>query len=113
MKPIKQYMQFVKPYKWLIFWTIIIGVAKFAIPLLIPLILGYVIDHIINGNLTQTEKTNQLLLLMGIIFSIFVISSVSFLPFSIRSFKNVGTSSSDTLYFSIICAKRFNSFSLL
>lgn len=74
MKPIKQYMQFVKPYKWLIFWTIIIGILKFAIPLLIPLLLGFVIDNIINGDLTNSEKTSQLFTIMGIMFAIFLIA---------------------------------------
>src|SRR5690625_224741 len=72
MEPIRQYMQFVKPYKWLIFWTIVIGVLKFAIPLLIPLLLGYVIDNIIYGDLTQVEKTTQLFILMGVMFGIFL-----------------------------------------
>lgn len=73
MNPIKQYMQFVKPYKWLIIWTILIGLIKFAIPLLIPLILGYVIDNIIGGDLTQSEKINQLFILMGVVFGVFLI----------------------------------------
>ena len=30
---IKRYMKFVKPYKWLIILTIVIGIIKFAIPL--------------------------------------------------------------------------------
>lgn len=74
MKSIKQYMEFVKPYKWLIFWTIIIGVLKFAIPLLIPLLLGYVIDNIIGGDMTTAEKTKQLFTLMGIMFGIFIVA---------------------------------------
>lgn len=74
MKSIKQYMEFVKPYKWLIFWTIVIGVLKFAIPLLIPLLLGYVIDNIINGEMPTAEKTKQLYTLMGIMFGIFLIA---------------------------------------
>lgn len=74
MKTIKQYMKFVKPYRWKIVWTVLIGVVKFAIPLLIPLILKYVIDNIIAvDNLTNTEKTSQLFWLMGISFGIFLI----------------------------------------
>lgn len=73
MKPIKQYMQFVKPYKWYIFWTIVIGILKFAIPLFIPLLLGYVIDNIIHADLTQAEKLKQLFLLMTVAFAIFLI----------------------------------------
>lgn len=73
MSSIKQYMKFVKPYTWHIIWTIIIGILKFAIPLLIPLILKYVIDTIIQGEMTQADKLNQLFWLMGISFTIFVI----------------------------------------
>src|SRR5690625_2150372 len=73
MSSIKQYMKFVKPYTWQIFWTIIIGVFKFAIPLLIPLILKYVIDNIIQGDMSQADKTSQLFWLMGISFTIFLI----------------------------------------
>ncbi len=74
MNPIRQYMEFVKPYKWLIFWTIIIGIIKFAIPLLIPLLLGFVIDNIIGGDLSTSEKTKQLFLIMGIMFGIFLVA---------------------------------------
>ena len=73
MNSIKQYMKFVKPYAWQIVWTILIGILKFAIPLLIPLILKYVIDNIIEGDMTQAAKTTQLLWLMGISFTIFLI----------------------------------------
>ncbi|GAB5865761.1 hypothetical protein JMUB7536_17010 [Staphylococcus aureus] len=33
---IKRYLQFVKPYKYRIFATIIVGIIKFGIPMLIP-----------------------------------------------------------------------------
>ena len=74
MKTIKQYMKFVYPYKWKIFWTIIIGIFKFAIPLLIPLILKYVIDNIIGAeHLADSAKLSKLFWLMGISFGIFLI----------------------------------------
>ncbi|HLQ97078.1 MAG TPA: ABC transporter ATP-binding protein [Candidatus Dormibacteraeota bacterium] len=74
MKTIKQYMKFVYPYKWKILWTIIIGIFKFAIPLLIPLILKYVIDNIIGAeHLADSAKLNKLFWLMGISFGIFLI----------------------------------------
>src|SRR5690625_1516460 len=74
MKTIKQYMKFVYPYKWKILWTIIIGIFKFAIPLLIPLILKYVIDNIIGAeHLADSAKLNNLFWLMGISFGIFLI----------------------------------------
>jgi subfamily B ATP-binding cassette protein MsbA len=74
MKTIKQYMKFVYPYKWKILWTIIIGIFKFAIPLLIPLILKYVIDNIIDADhLADTAKISKLMWLMGISFAIFLV----------------------------------------
>src|SRR5690625_606296 len=74
MKTIKQYLRFVRPYVWQIIWTVIIGIIKFAIPLLIPLILKYVIDQIIVvDHLTQAEKTNKLLWIMGLSLIIFLI----------------------------------------
>ncbi|WP_077296252.1 ABC transporter ATP-binding protein [Virgibacillus pantothenticus] len=74
MSSIKQYMYFVKPYKWKIFWTVIVGILKFCIPLLMPLILKFVIDNIIgNEALSQTEKTTQLVWLMGAAFIIFLV----------------------------------------
>ncbi|MEI3606422.1 ABC transporter ATP-binding protein [Pseudogracilibacillus sp. SE30717A] len=73
MSSIKQYMKYVKPYTWHIIWTIIIGIFKFAIPLLIPLILKYVIDNIIQGDMAQSEKLHQLFWLMGVSFTIFLI----------------------------------------
>lgn len=67
-------MKFVYPYKWKIFWTIIIGIFKFAIPLLIPLILKYVIDNIIGAeHLADSAKLSKLFWLMGISFGIFLI----------------------------------------
>lgn len=74
MSSIKQYMEFVKPYKWKIVLTLLIGVMKFGIPLLMPLILKYVIDDIISvEGLSQSEKISQLFWVMGISFVIFLV----------------------------------------
>ncbi|MBO1001507.1 ABC transporter ATP-binding protein [Pseudogracilibacillus auburnensis] len=73
MSSIKQYLKFVRPYTWHIIWTIMIGIFKFAIPLLIPLILKYVIDNIIQGNMSQADKISQLFWLMGISFVVFLL----------------------------------------
>ncbi|MDC3418203.1 ABC transporter ATP-binding protein/permease [Aquibacillus sp. 3ASR75-54] len=67
-------MQFVKPYKWKILLTIVIGIVKFGIPLLMPLIVKYVIDDIIGAEgLSSSEKINELLLLMGGAILIFLV----------------------------------------
>lgn len=74
MGSIRRYLQWVKPYKWPIIGTIIIGVIKFAIPLLIPLIIKYIVDDIINnGTLSMVEKKDQLFLIMGVMLVVFVI----------------------------------------
>jgi len=74
MSSVRQYMEFVKPYKWRIFATIIVGIIKFGIPLILPLILQYVIDEIIGAeNMSASEQLNQLFWIMGIAFLIFVI----------------------------------------
>ncbi|WP_163529383.1 ABC transporter ATP-binding protein [Halobacillus ihumii] len=74
MDSIKRYLAFVKPYKKKIALTVSVGVVKFSIPLLMPLIIKYVIDNIINSeSLGQSEKIDQLLLLMGGAFFVFLI----------------------------------------
>ena len=74
MGSIRRYLKWVKPYKWPIIGTIIIGIIKFAIPLLMPLIIKYVVDDIIGNDLmTSTEKNEHLLILMGIMLIVFVI----------------------------------------
>ncbi|MFO1443158.1 ABC transporter ATP-binding protein [Bacillus sp. Bva_UNVM-123] len=67
-------MQFVKPYKFQIFVTIMIGIIKFAIPLMIPLLIKYVVDDIIgNSSIDTAAKTEQLLIVMGIMLALFII----------------------------------------
>ncbi|GGB68681.1 ABC transporter ATP-binding protein [Fictibacillus barbaricus] len=73
MDSIKRYLTFVKPYKWQIFWTILIGLFKFGIPLLTPLILKYVVDDIIQTSLPLAEKLNKLYWLMGGAALIFIV----------------------------------------
>ncbi|KAB2332032.1 ABC transporter ATP-binding protein [Bacillus mesophilum] len=74
MNSIKRYMQFVKPYRLQIIGTIIIGIIKFAIPLLIPLLIKYVVDDIIGGDAADSEKTSTLFWLMGGMIVIFVVA---------------------------------------
>ncbi|MGG3448671.1 ABC transporter ATP-binding protein [Domibacillus aminovorans] len=74
MGVIKRYLQFVKPYKWPIAGTLLIGIVKFGIPLLLPIIIKYVIDDIIgSGTMTIAEKKNQLYWVIGMMLILFVI----------------------------------------
>jgi len=71
---IHRYLKFVKPYRLQIIGTIIIGVLKFAIPLLIPLLIKFVLDDVIaNDTLSKTEKTDKLIWVMGIMIVVFVV----------------------------------------
>jgi len=73
MGSIKRYMQFVKPYRVQIIGTLFIGVIKFAIPLLIPLLSKYLIDDVIvNETLSKQEKISQLGIAMGLMALIFI-----------------------------------------
>ena len=66
MSSMKRYMQFVKPYNFQIFLTIVIGIIKFAIPLFIPILIKIVIDDIIGAEaLTNDEKITQLVYWLG------------------------------------------------
>ncbi len=71
---IKRYLSFVKPYKWKILLTVLIGIFKFGIPLLMPLIVKYVIDDIIGAEqMTNAEKLSELYWLVGGAFLVFLV----------------------------------------
>ncbi|QGQ44327.1 ABC transporter ATP-binding protein [Metabacillus sediminilitoris] len=73
MGSVRRYMAFVKPYRLQIVGTIIIGIIKFSIPLLLPLLIKYVVDDIIGGAGSADEKSRTLLTIMGIMFVLFVV----------------------------------------
>ncbi|WP_044749491.1 ABC transporter ATP-binding protein [Bacillus alveayuensis] len=73
MDSIKRYLKFVKPYRLQIMMTIIIGLLKFGLPLLIPLLLKYVVDDILSSNMSHADKIEQLFWVMGITFFIFLV----------------------------------------
>jgi subfamily B ATP-binding cassette protein MsbA len=56
-----------------IVWTIMIGLLKFGIPLLTPLILKVVVDDIIQADVPMADKKEKLYYLMGGAFFVFVI----------------------------------------
>lgn len=74
MNSIQRYLQFVKPYKWQIIGTVIIGLIKFSIPLIIPMLIKYVVDDILGKNsLSTDEKIHKLMLILGVMIVIFVL----------------------------------------
>lgn len=67
------YLQFVKPYRWLVTITLLIGMMKFAIPLVIPLLLQYAVDDILLAQIAKEDKISRLMTLVGISFLLFVV----------------------------------------
>ena len=71
---IRRYLKFVRPYMWLIFLTIIIGILKFGIPLLTPLLIKYTIDDIIMPEgLAADERMTMLVQILLVFAFIFVV----------------------------------------
>jgi len=71
---IRRYLHFVKPYSLQIIGTIFIGIIKFAIPLMIPLLIKYMLDDIVaNDTMTKADKIDQLLIIMAVMIVIFVV----------------------------------------
>ncbi|WP_128659401.1 ABC transporter ATP-binding protein [Paenibacillus sp. 598K] len=73
MKELRMYLKFVKPYKGLVALTLAIGMIKFAIPLLLPLFLKYVIDDILMADKPAADQISQLLTVIGLAFVLFII----------------------------------------
>ncbi len=67
-------MRFVKPYTWQLILTIIIGLAKFGIPLFTPFLLMVIVDDIINEPaLSSGEKITELFWWLGLAGILFVV----------------------------------------
>ncbi|MGP4079783.1 ABC transporter ATP-binding protein [Pseudalkalibacillus sp. R45] len=66
-------MKFVRPYTKQIIVTVFIGIFKFGIPLLIPLILKYVVDDVINADISVEEKLSRLSWVLGGAFFVFIV----------------------------------------
>ncbi|MDP4162711.1 MAG: ABC transporter ATP-binding protein [Bacillota bacterium] len=74
MNSIRRYLQFVKPYRMQIIGTIFIGLIKFAIPLIIPMLIKYVIDDVIgNHALSEQVKIHRLTYVMASMVAVFVL----------------------------------------
>lgn len=60
MGSIRRYLHFVKPYRMQILLTFIVGILKFGIPLLLPLLLKYAVDDLILASIPSEEKMERL-----------------------------------------------------
>lgn len=74
MQALKQYFQFIRPYKWYILITVLIGIVKFGIPLTLPLIMKFVVDQLLNNpDMAPGDKVTQLLWVLGLSAILFVV----------------------------------------
>lgn len=70
----RAYLTFVKPYRWLIMLTLVVGIIKFAIPLTLPLFLKYVVDDVLlSVSLTESEKITLVMKTVGWAFLLFIV----------------------------------------
>lgn len=70
---IRRYLSYVLPYWKMIVGTVFIGIIKFAIPLLLPLLIKYVIDDLLPSPIPQEEKLTKLFWLMLGAFLLFTV----------------------------------------
>ncbi|SFI58493.1 ABC transporter ATP-binding protein [Thermoflavimicrobium dichotomicum] len=73
MGSVRRYMQFIKPYWKKISITFFVGVIKFAIPLLLPLLLKYVVDDLLLAPVPSEEKLQKLAWVIAGAFFIFTV----------------------------------------
>lgn len=73
MGTIRRYLRFIGPYRKQIAITVGVGVLKFGIPLLLPLMLKYVVDDILLTDLPNQEKLRNLTWIVAGALFIFVV----------------------------------------
>ncbi|SEN73222.1 ABC transporter ATP-binding protein [Lihuaxuella thermophila] len=73
MGSVRRYLRFVKPYWKEIFLTMVVGVMKFGIPLLLPLLLKYVVDDLLLSPMPAQEKLERLAWAIAGAFFVFTV----------------------------------------
>ncbi|PRZ12153.1 ATP-binding cassette, subfamily B, MsbA [Laceyella sediminis] len=76
MESMRRYLQFVKPYWKEIALTMVIGMIKFGIPLLMPLLLKYVVDDLLLSHLSNQDKLEKLAWVIAGAFFLFTVVRV-------------------------------------
>ena len=67
-----RFLGYARPYWPYIVGSVVTGVVKFALALLIPLSLGYVLDYIILAEIPDGEKMTRLFKVVGILLLVFI-----------------------------------------
>ncbi|MCF6284332.1 MAG: ABC transporter ATP-binding protein/permease [Candidatus Hydrogenedentes bacterium] len=67
-----RFLRYARPYWPYILGSVLTGVVKFTLALLIPYALGYVVDNIILAEIPDEEKMTRLFQVVGILFAVFI-----------------------------------------
>ena len=68
-----RFLGYVAPYKYYVLLGAIGGIVKFGLPLLIPQITQHLVDDVyLNTALTKSEKTNELVQIVGMTIALFI-----------------------------------------
>jgi ATP-binding cassette, subfamily B, putative efflux pump len=73
MDSIKRYFLFVKPYWKMVVGTIFVGIAKFSIPLMLPLVMKYIVDDLLLSHIPVQQKIHNLFWVIALSFILFTI----------------------------------------
>jgi len=67
-----RFLRYARPYWPYILGSVVTGVLKFSLALLIPLSLGYVIDYVILAEIPDDEKMTRLFQVVGVLLVVFI-----------------------------------------
>jgi len=67
-----RFLRYARPYWPYIVGSVVTGVLKFALALLIPYALGYALDHIILADIPGEEKMARLFQMVAVLFAVFI-----------------------------------------
>lgn len=70
---IRRYLRFVHPYRRRMVVTVLIGMVKFGIPLLLPLILKYIVDDLLLSSLPVATKITKLTIVISLTLFVFIV----------------------------------------
>lgn len=62
-----RFLRYARPYRVLIAVSILCGIVKFTLALLLPLCLGYMTDHVILEDLSREERMQRLWMVTGVL----------------------------------------------
>jgi len=72
---LKKFFFFVKPYRWLIVVATIFGLLKYNIPLIFPLVLKNVIDHLLSPSSYDTTKFHYTMMSMVALYVFWAVAT--------------------------------------